>query len=465
MGTLWGACVTACVLLGAATWGQIGSAGAVAAGEAILRPRTARWEHEANLEHGPEQFGAEHNPTGNPIGGGEGYQAVVTAGDFTVRTLDELCKALAEAHAGQVVFIPGDVEIDMSGHEKLLIPEGVTLASARGWQGSAGALVYSTAPKTRGLLDAGGDYVRITGLRVRGPDPTRADAPYYTWGLGTTHFGTEIDNCEVSAFAFAGIYVRGGARRAHVHHCFIHHNQQSGLGYGVAVDEADVLVEANRIDWCRHYITGANGNPGTGYEARYNVCGPNANGHLFDMHGQASGSGIAGDWMNIHHNTVLCTEQVSIGIRGTPSQGAIIHHNWFYNPRGVNALFVLPGGLRTLEQVRALMYVAELVGEGNVHAYRNVFGEERRLISKFCVDDSALAETKKRLEGTPLSDLVDIARIQRQCAPMVALGETPAQQELERLDGMSKEELVGVITDGLERVRQASQSQPEGDSQ
>ena len=55
----------------------------------VLAERSARWEHEAGLEGETETFGAESNPTGNPIGGGEGYTDVLTraaAGSSQART-------------------------------------------------------------------------------------------------------------------------------------------------------------------------------------------------------------------------------------------------------------------------------------------------------------------------------------------------------------------------------------------
>ncbi len=54
-----------------------------------------------------------------------------------VKDLDSLLKALLEAAKGQVVFIPGDVEIDLTAWiyiEKLVlaeVPEGVTLCCDR----------------------------------------------------------------------------------------------------------------------------------------------------------------------------------------------------------------------------------------------------------------------------------------------------------------------------------------------
>ena len=171
-----------------------------AAPRPVLTERTARWEDEAKLEGDEEHFAAEHNPTGNPIGGGEGYKGIIVEGDYTVRTFDELRGALEKAKEGQVVFIPDDVEIDMTGRAKLSIPAGVTLASTRGHQGSQGALIFSNTQRLSGLFVTAGDCVCITGLRVKGPHPHRTAAPDSV-GFYSSHFGFEVDNCDISAFA------------------------------------------------------------------------------------------------------------------------------------------------------------------------------------------------------------------------------------------------------------------------
>ena len=75
-----------------------------------------------------ETFGCEANPTGNPIGGGEGYTPIFTKGDFIVTTADELIAALKQAQPGQIICVPGEIEIDLTPHPTLSIPGGVTLA-------------------------------------------------------------------------------------------------------------------------------------------------------------------------------------------------------------------------------------------------------------------------------------------------------------------------------------------------
>jgi hypothetical protein len=143
----------------------------------------------------------------------------------------------------------------------------------------------------------------------------------------------------------------------YVHHNFIHHCQRAGLGYGVSLDQADALIEANIFDWCRHHIA-ATGAPGTSYEARYNIVLTNASSHYFDMHGgrdRGDGTGIAGDWMKVHHNTFQGLDQKAVVIRGTPNQPAYIHHNWFWNPDVSRAA----------------------VSSGNMVVERNAFGKEK----------------------------------------------------------------------------------------
>ena len=151
----------------------------------------------------------------------------------------------------------------------------------------------------------------------------------------------EVDNCQLWGWSHAAVFLKRGAVDAHIHHNFIHHNQRSGLGYGVCLDQSNALIEANLFDFCRHHIAGT-GRPGTGYEARYNLVLENANGHSFDMHGGADrkdGADIAGDRINIHHNTFKATSVRAIVIRGRPTQSVDIHHNWFLHaePKSVIA--------------------------------------------------------------------------------------------------------------------------------
>ncbi len=118
-------------------------------------------------------FGAEANPTDDPIGGGKGYRRLVLNGDYHVKTVEELLAALKQSRAGQIVYVDKNVEINLTGKQNIVIPEGVTLASGRGLKESEGALLYSNQLETLPLFSTGGKNVRVTGMRLRGPDPER----------------------------------------------------------------------------------------------------------------------------------------------------------------------------------------------------------------------------------------------------------------------------------------------------
>ena len=306
----------------------------------------------------PETFGCEANPTGDPIGGGAGYRDIKTSGDVTVRTLADLLNALKTATAGQVIFIPDGVEIDLTGQQALALPAGVTLAGTRGLNGAAGARLFTTQRATSPLFCTTGDNTRVTGLRLEGPYAGAERIAQFSRCLSIGHDHCTVDNCEIYNWNLVGVGVGGGGN-VYVHHNSIHHCQLSGYGYGVSTGRANCFIIANRFDWCRHDIA-SSGSPGDCYEAAWNWVGPNATSHRFDMHGgsdRGDGTAIAGDWIRIHHNTFLDTKRRAVVIRGVPSQGAEIHHNWFAQP---------PPDTVT--------------SRGNTKVYRNVHGPNKELV-------------------------------------------------------------------------------------
>jgi hypothetical protein len=307
------------------------------------------------------RYGAGANPTGNPIGGGEGYTDIIEPGaaDFLVSTRSELLNAineiasdgmsadivgelpirLAAVAPGKTIYVADDARIDMIGEKNIVIPAGVTLASGRGRDGSPGGLVY-----TDDLKDASGkvwntffnveDNVRITGLRLGGPDPKIGKDPYeYELYDGIAAQGTselEVDNCEIFNWSAAGIALYQ-SQTAHVHHNYIHHCHRNGYGYGVAVAGATAAIEANLFDHNRHSIMGTMGYPLSNYEACYNHVLAHANGHAIDMHGGNDvndASVPAGGTIIIHHNTFEKTGHSAVNIRGIPATGASVYANW-----------------------------------------------------------------------------------------------------------------------------------------
>lgn len=299
------------------------------------------------------------------FGGGVGYpDRPPSVGDCVTRvtTRAELEAALASARAGDVVFLPGDVRIDLTG-ASLCIPGGVTLASDRGLDGSAGALLYVTRTESRATLRACGDDVRITGLRLFGHEPTECPVEWSSPGrvdctgdiTGATNCRDcmprsrgiratdvdrlEVDNCELAGWTYGAIELIR-SHDNHVHHNNIHHNQRQGLGYGVVIsgigNPGDVVIDHNRFDYNRHSVA-ASGAIGQSYVAHHNLVLEHANGHVFDMHGiSESGSydpavhgpeDVAGTNMRIYANTVLPPDYRALVVRGRPTEGSWLYDN------------------------------------------------------------------------------------------------------------------------------------------
>lgn len=324
---------------------------------APLGPGQIAAEATLNVLREGELFGAVPKE-GLPIGGGGGYPAYSEEhADYVVRDVESLLTALQQAHPGEVVFLPRNVDIDVTAlviTEELAIeiPEGVTLASDRGTDQSSGAIIRSSAIHTPTMLVAAGPDVRVTGLRLQGPDPERrlghherafterdnddislqrGHAYYYllpnSRGILSEYSRLEVDNCEISGFSHAAIALYSGTGHR-IHHSYIHHNQRHGLGYGILHLSAQSTIEYNRFAWNRHSIAGT-GDPDSGYVARHNVEeGPSLS-HNFDMHGSREGSNtVAGSVIEITNNTFLSDDR-SIAIRGAPGEYARIERNWF----------------------------------------------------------------------------------------------------------------------------------------
>ncbi len=296
-------------------------------------------------------YGAKPDQRGM-IGGAKGYTNVITQGDYNVRDLDALMAALAQARAGEVVFIMGHGEVDLTARiyiEQLVlkVPAGVTLAGNRGHEGSLGPILRSDALKTAIMIQASGPNVRITGLRIQGPNPKRyldhhsrafgpggqGHAYFYRLptsdGIKTEYGHLHVDNCDISGFAHAGIYLATGSGH-HIHHCSIHHCQYNGLGYGICHNTASSLIEYNQFNWNRHSIAGT-GRPGCSYVARHNIELGESLSHCFDMHGgrdRKDGTDIAGSSIEIYRNTFRAA-QTPVVIRGVPEEFCDVHHNWF----------------------------------------------------------------------------------------------------------------------------------------
>ncbi|MDD5597389.1 MAG: hypothetical protein PHV82_05560, partial [Victivallaceae bacterium] len=294
-----------------------------------------------------EYYGFLDNSTANPVGGGVGYTDIISPAEATiiVSTKNELLTALSTATPGDIIYIADTAEINLTGESGIVIPAGVTLCSGRGENGSEGALIYNDdiANNLNSFLILNDD-VRVTGLRVRGPDQeTQASTLELPNSEGlctpldlTGTINIEIDNCEIFGWSHAGIKLYTYVD-AYVHHNDIHHCRRVGIGYGVVLYHgATALIEANRFDWCRHSIAGSRDYPVNNFEACYNLVLGHGNGHSFDMHGGADLGDYtdtipAGGTIDIHHNTFYATHIEPVVIRGIPATGVWVYNNWSYS--------------------------------------------------------------------------------------------------------------------------------------
>lgn len=303
-------------------------------------------------------IGAFANPTGSPLGGGEGYaEWVPRDGPGVARTKASLLDALADARAGDVVYVDDGAEIDLTSlpddHEavrdgSIVLRAGVTLASGRGRRGSPGAFLNTRRQDAAPLFRVLGSGVRVTGLRIEGPDT--GIEPSDCGGRDATGieirsrrpeaWTVEIDNNELYGWPHAAVAVRG-PRGPHIHHNHIHHNRRHvhkpecarryGFGYGVRADTGRALIEANVFDHNRHDIA-SDGSPGAEYEARYNLILDGGTQHSFDVHahrGPDTDALVAGRRFRIHHNTFLADHVPAVHIREKPIEGAWIYRNEF----------------------------------------------------------------------------------------------------------------------------------------
>lgn len=340
----------------------------------LLMIGSSFWTCSKNNEPSPAplpMYGADANPTGDSIGGGNGYSKIITEGDFVVHNVTELLAAFNTAQSGDVILVASDASIDISGLTNVEIPEGITLAGNRGENGAAGPLIFSTSTPFENVIFFVEKNVRITGLRFKGPDDNYPDIDYAVRPeskvlcLAVEGENVEIENCEISNFSRGGVEIYPRGKNVHVHHCYLH-DIHSYPVVALNKSEPPIIIEANRIHWIWHATAGS-GAPGTGYEARYNIIvreaapdswQPYVGQHAIDMHDylpvlQSRGYHIAGDYMNIHHNSFInnagsdpsVLTSYDAAVRGVPRVLAEFHQNIFLQTDPEQSIFDLNGNI------------------------------------------------------------------------------------------------------------------------
>jgi len=314
------------------------------------------------ISHNKEKYGAYIQNGDDPIGGGIGYSDILTGGNYNVSTTEEFLDATQKAQYGEVIFVKSGCVLDFSevarnGLQIELRP-GVILASDRGFPCedgfvNFGAVIRCVAP-AEPLFIVHND-VRVTGLVFEGPNHDRlmehhkrsfytgrdkAHDYYYlhpfilTRCLCIAGSNVRIDNCELSGFGCYSIALQPNARQIRVDHCYIHHNQTNGLGYGVShSNDTESIVEYCLFNYNRHSIA-SSGAPVSGYIARHNIEMGVSLHHCFDVHGgsdRRDGTNIAGTYCEIYNNTFLADAYPYL-LRGVPEKYQHFHHNICIKP-------------------------------------------------------------------------------------------------------------------------------------
>ncbi len=328
----------------------------------------------------------------NPIGGGPGYNQIVTPQDADIyitqfTTITNFKNTIETASLGSVIYIADNLVINLTGQYaqtgdvSIGIPAGVTLASGRG-NGSQGALIYTddfdwyTSIDYEGMpaFTCLGDNIRFTGIRFKGPfhgigTNNPLSSIRFKTGIRTNGYDhLEIDNCELYDWPYAAIGLFSGSLDNNkIHHNYFHHNRQHGLGYGVVIDLAYATIYSNLMHSNRHVIAGS-GKDGSGYEAYCNTVLSGGTSHNFDMHaeGPSDGTPNAGDFIYIHHNDfhdvgeerVNGNNDQNIYIRGRPDKICRIENNRFKHS----------------DPASAIKQRNPVGGYGNVLVFNNIWG-------------------------------------------------------------------------------------------
>lgn len=151
------------------------------------------------------------------------------------------------------------------------------------------------------------------------------DPPYYWQGMWIGGSWDPLQTCRACSSI-------DEPRSAVISHNYIHHNRNP-LGYGVVVtQDGHATIVGNTFLHNRHAIT-ATGTTGARFEAIGNLVHYHGEGEQdFDVHGSANCNGgarggVAGERIDVEHNTFLGADRNNFYLRGKPCIGARFANN------------------------------------------------------------------------------------------------------------------------------------------
>jgi hypothetical protein len=288
--------------------------------------------------------------------------------------------AVFKAGRGSVVKVelgPGadeDTSIDLSTYPPLILPAGMTLrGNRRGTNFGPQLSATLSAPKNNDfsaaisenacpwcMIEVHGDYVRITGLRLKGQsrsmdtvaEPTEAihvDFPLVAQNnyASSTEYIAMVDHNDISDWEEAAITVYGGQvpsdncaliandqgtqDNVRIERNFLHNNERWSGGYGSVMSKGGrAVIVGNTYSMNRHAIA-ADGEAHDQYRAWYNLVLSSVPVYSlteggaqqdFDMHGTGSidpgYGGDGGNQVDIAGNTFLGGNRYNFELRGSP---------------------------------------------------------------------------------------------------------------------------------------------------
>lgn len=268
--------------------------------------------------------------------------------DYVIKDKEHFLNVLKDSiKENQVIYIPGKLEIDLSGEKKIVIRRNVSIVSDRGKEGSHGARLFTTDSGVFPLFRVS-DNVKISGVRIEGGDKDiffnniqffGVDADRKNKYENAVSAGVHVEgsnfnliNCELFGWTHTAIHIKKKSKNNIFKYNYFHHNQRYGLGYGITVDGGEALVIANYFDYNRHDIAGT-GIEGSGYEVYLNVFLSNTHSDSIDMHGgydRKDGTNIAGDYMYVYNNYFerVNGQRKAAWLRGIPIKESFFENNY-----------------------------------------------------------------------------------------------------------------------------------------
>jgi hypothetical protein len=220
------------------------------------------------------------------------------------------------------------------------IPERVTVRGDRRGVLLGPQLSLAGGPPRSGLFLTAGDHVRITGLRLRGPNRTQ-DTPEVIGINGDSDFAALFDHNDVSDWPLSAIDLSGDhpsemtcpaelPARPQLVHAFRNYIHDNYHGYGVVSGSgSNPLAFANTFQK-NHHAVSSDGFAFSAYSAVGNLFLSGSEDTDVDMHGEFGHGGehddyggIGGLGAEVLRNTFLGTSKANFGVRGTPCSGAV----------------------------------------------------------------------------------------------------------------------------------------------